>query len=125
MDRVLPYVTGGAAFGDIRANPTGFAGQTETNVGWTVGAGIEAAVASNLTAKVEYLYVDLGSFNCSAANCGTRDRRFVPRRPPARRHELPLLSSGRMNAKPRPAGPGFFAHFDAKYSFRVPSPYVW
>jgi len=34
-----------------------------------VGAGLEAALATNWTAKVEYLYVDLGSFNCGL-NCG-------------------------------------------------------
>ena len=32
-------------------------------------AGLEAALARNWTAKVEYLYVDLGSFNCGL-NCG-------------------------------------------------------
>jgi outer membrane immunogenic protein len=37
--------------------------------GWTIGAGLEAALARNWTAKVEYLYVDLGSFNCGL-NCG-------------------------------------------------------
>jgi opacity protein-like surface antigen len=39
------------------------------NSGWTLGAGLEAALAPNWTAKVEYLYVDLGSFNCGL-NCG-------------------------------------------------------
>jgi outer membrane immunogenic protein len=29
-------------------------------VGWTVGAGIEGAIGGNWTAKLEYLYVDLG-----------------------------------------------------------------
>ena len=37
--------------------------------GWTIGAGLEASLARNWTAKVEYLYVDLGSFNCGL-NCG-------------------------------------------------------
>jgi outer membrane immunogenic protein len=69
-DRIMPYVTGGAAFGEIQANPTGFAGVSDTNVGWTVGAGIEAAIVGNWTAKVEYLYVDLGSIGCGALACG-------------------------------------------------------
>jgi outer membrane immunogenic protein len=30
-------------------------------VGWTVGAGIEAQLMGNWTAKAEYLYVDLGT----------------------------------------------------------------
>ena len=69
-DRFMPYVTGGAAFGEIKANPTGFAGVSDTRVGWTVGAGIEAAIAANWTAKLEYLYVDLGDVGCGALACG-------------------------------------------------------
>lgn len=69
-DRVMPYITGGAAFGDIRASRAGFAGASDTRLGWTIGAGLEAAVVGNVTAKVEYLYVDLGSIGCSAASCG-------------------------------------------------------
>ena len=69
-DRFMPYVTGGAAFGDIQASRPGFAGSTTTNAGWTVGAGIEFAITGNWTAKAEYLYVDLGNFNCGLG-CGT------------------------------------------------------
>ena len=68
-DRFLPYVTGGAAFGNIQASTPGFAGSSTTNLGWTVGAGIEFALAGNWTAKAEYLYVDLGNFNCGLG-CG-------------------------------------------------------
>ena len=39
-------------------------------IGWTVGAGIEAMIAPNWTAKVEYLHVDLGNIGCSALACG-------------------------------------------------------
>jgi outer membrane immunogenic protein len=67
-DRYMPYVTGGAAFGNIRAGIPGFI-QNSSQTGWTLGAGLEAAVVGNWTAKVEYLYVDLGSFNCGL-NCG-------------------------------------------------------
>ena len=66
--RVLPYVTGGLAVGDIRATTPGFPGASTTNAGWTVGGGIEFALPGNWTAKAEYLHVDLGSFNCGA-NC--------------------------------------------------------
>jgi outer membrane immunogenic protein len=69
FDRFLPYLTAGAAFGDIKADRRGFAGRDTTNVGWTVGGGLEFAIAGNWTAKAEYLYVDLGDFDCGTA-CG-------------------------------------------------------
>jgi outer membrane immunogenic protein len=68
-DRFLPYVTGGAAFGDIQASVPGFAGSNTTNAGWTLGGGLEFAVAPRWTVKGEYLYVDLGKFNCGLG-CG-------------------------------------------------------
>jgi len=67
--RFMPFVTGGAAFGDIRASSPAFAGASSSQAGWTLGGGLEAALTTNWTAKVEYLYVDLGSFNCGL-NCG-------------------------------------------------------
>jgi outer membrane immunogenic protein len=69
-DRVMPFVTGGVAFGNIRAGGVGLATETSTKAGWTVGAGLEAAIAGPWTAKVEYLYVDLGNSTCSAVTCG-------------------------------------------------------
>jgi outer membrane immunogenic protein len=68
-DRFMPYITGGAAFGNIRASATGFPDTSSDQSGWTIGAGLEAALAPNWSAKVEYLFVDLGSFNCGL-NCG-------------------------------------------------------
>jgi len=32
-------------------------------VGWTVGGGVEAALWGNWTGKLEYLYIDFGTFN--------------------------------------------------------------
>lgn len=69
IDRLLPYLTGGLAAGDIRARTPFLPGGTETNVGWTLGGGLELALMGNWTAKAEYLYVDLGEFNCGLA-CG-------------------------------------------------------
>jgi outer membrane immunogenic protein len=69
FDRFMPYVTGGVAFGDVRARTPGFAGLSDTNAGWTVGGGLEFAIYYNWTAKAEYLYVDLGNANCGIA-CG-------------------------------------------------------
>jgi outer membrane immunogenic protein len=65
---VLPYLTGGLAVGDIRAATPGFAGASNTSAGWTAGGGIEFALPGNWSAKAEYLYVDLGRFNCGV-NC--------------------------------------------------------
>jgi outer membrane immunogenic protein len=65
-DRFMPYVTGGAAFGNINASTPGLAGGSATNAGWTAGAGLEFAIAGHWSAKAEYLYVDLGRFNCDA-----------------------------------------------------------
>jgi outer membrane immunogenic protein len=70
-DRFLPYVTGGVAFGNVDARRTGFPGSSDTNAGWTIGGGVEGVIAGNWTAKVEYLYTDLGDTTCNAANCGT------------------------------------------------------
>lgn len=43
----MPYFTGGLAVGDVKASQAGFAGERETKAGWTVGGGVEAAVAAN------------------------------------------------------------------------------
>jgi outer membrane immunogenic protein len=69
FDRVMPYVTGGLAAGDIKASTPGFAGTSQNNAGWTVGGGVELALTNNWTAKAEYLHVDLGNMNCGF-NCG-------------------------------------------------------
>lgn len=58
--RFMPYVTGGAAFGDVKTSVTGFGDTSNTRVGWTAGGGIEASIAGPWSAKLEYLYVDLG-----------------------------------------------------------------
>lgn len=66
----LLYVTGGFAYGRVDSN-LGFrpnVGGIVTNIefdaqnhfGWTVGVGGEAKIAPNFSAKLEYLYVDLG-----------------------------------------------------------------
>jgi outer membrane immunogenic protein len=71
FDRFLPYITGGAAFGGVKANVTGFGNFSDTGVGWAGGGGIEYAFANNWTAKIEYLYVDLGKTTCNATCSGT------------------------------------------------------
>jgi len=68
-DRVMVYATGGAAFGDVKASINGIGTTSDTNIGWTVGAGLEGAIAQNWTAKIEYLYVDLGKTDCGVLVC--------------------------------------------------------
>ncbi len=63
----LPYVTGGAAIGSVKAG-TNWGEVSDTNVGWTAGVGIEYAFARNWSAKVEYLHVDLGKMDCSVGS---------------------------------------------------------
>lgn len=70
FDRFMPYVTGGLAYGDVSASVTGTPGASETQFGWTLGAGMEYAINGPWTAKLEYLYVDLGDFACGT-RCGT------------------------------------------------------
>jgi outer membrane immunogenic protein len=81
-DRVLLYVTGGLAVGEVKTTagattttttalsfgtppgPTSvsaLAASSSTRAGWTIGAGVEGAIGGNWTAKLEYLYVDLGT----------------------------------------------------------------
>jgi outer membrane immunogenic protein len=63
--KVLVYATGGLAYGEVKASeaigvvPAVFS-STSTNIGWTVGVGVEGALGGKWTAKLEYLYVDLG-----------------------------------------------------------------
>ena len=62
FDRFLPYVTGGFAYGNVKNKvtaPTFTFSDDNTQYGWTVGGGLEYAFTNNLTAKVEYLYVNL------------------------------------------------------------------
>jgi outer membrane immunogenic protein len=67
---VLLYATGGLAYGGVNTSETiggALFSTTDTRVGYTVGAGIEGALGGNWTAKLEYLYVDLGRTSGSFA----------------------------------------------------------
>jgi outer membrane immunogenic protein len=69
----IAYVTGGLAVGEVMTAGTvfGFDGDGNpvntivsshnTQAGWTVGGGIEGRLLGNWTAKIEYLYLDLGT----------------------------------------------------------------
>ena len=64
---LLLYGTGGLAYGHVDASATwgrdvfAPASVSKTKVGWTAGAGAEWMFAHNWSAKLEYLYVDLGN----------------------------------------------------------------
>ena len=60
FDRFMPYVTGGLAVGGVKNSISGFGDTTTTKAGYALGGGIEAALTGPWTAKVEYLYADLG-----------------------------------------------------------------
>jgi opacity protein-like surface antigen len=58
---LLPYLTGGAAFGNVRGwDSLMSASGTSVRPGWTAGAGIEAMITPQWTAKLEYLHSDFG-----------------------------------------------------------------
>jgi outer membrane immunogenic protein len=68
FDRWLPYVTGGGAYGNVKATISApivgaVTSASSSQLGWTMGVGLEYAFLGNWTAKLEYLYVDLGSFD--------------------------------------------------------------
>jgi outer membrane immunogenic protein len=56
----LPYVTGGAAYGDIKSSQPGGTAST-TRLGWTAGAGVEYSISPRWSAKLEFLHLDLGT----------------------------------------------------------------
>ncbi len=69
MDRFMPYLTGGIAYGQAGFGHTalglsgGFSASSSSALrwGWAAGAGAEAALTDHWTMRAEYLYVDLGS----------------------------------------------------------------
>jgi outer membrane immunogenic protein len=69
-DGWLAYVTGGYAFARVALKGTATAGgasasltQNSTPSGWTIGGGAELALGPDWSARLEYLYVDLGTVN--------------------------------------------------------------
>jgi outer membrane immunogenic protein len=70
FDRFLPYITGGAAYGDVKAvQPSGTS--SDTKLGWAAGAGIEYGINKNWSAKAEYLHLDLGTATFMGLASGT------------------------------------------------------
>jgi outer membrane immunogenic protein len=72
----LPYITGGFAYGGLKASLgdgiPATTSATGTRGGWTLGAGVEYAIApQHWSVKLEYLYMHLGNlFYDTAQVCG-------------------------------------------------------
>ena len=65
--RVLPFVTFGAAFLNMKYDYTNFVGPVvesthSVRTGYTIGAGVSYAVTRNVMAGIEYRFTDLGNF---------------------------------------------------------------
>jgi len=59
-DRFMLYGTAGVAVGSLTSSVT--APTSATNVGWTAGVGLEAALTDRVTGRVEFRHTDLGGF---------------------------------------------------------------
>lgn len=62
MDRLLVYGIGGIAFAGIETSQNAGAAfaKTETNVGWTIGAGVDFALTDKFVVGAQYRYYDFG-----------------------------------------------------------------
>lgn len=69
-ERLMLFGTGGLAFADVKTGATdlaveginvwnGAGSNSDVRWGWTIGAGAEYALTENISAKLEYSYVDL------------------------------------------------------------------
>ncbi|HWK95032.1 MAG TPA: outer membrane protein [Pseudolabrys sp.] len=65
---ILPYFTGGLAYGGVKTSADGLGSTSSTKAGWTLGGGVEAAISGPWTAKIEYLYVDLQNTGAPAGS---------------------------------------------------------
>jgi outer membrane immunogenic protein len=70
-ERVMLYATGGLAYANLSGSswtlPMDIGTWSQLSPGWTVGAGVEAALGDNWSVKFEYLYMDIGSAGGSSA----------------------------------------------------------
>ncbi len=81
---ILPYVTGGLAWGQTRVNVNADDGSLLSSrllphVGWTAGLGVEMAVGGNWTAKIEYDYIDLAGRTYDLGDAMLPDLNVNPR----------------------------------------------
>ncbi len=57
LESFLLYGTGGLALAEVEASSGGFS-DSNTHLGWTLGAGVESMITDNITARIEYRYTD-------------------------------------------------------------------
>lgn len=67
IDRVLPFITGGYAGGQLEL-VNGGSRDTEYVNGWTMGGGAEYAFSDNVSAKAEALYIELDEADVPTAD---------------------------------------------------------
>ncbi|MDX6807014.1 outer membrane protein [Terrihabitans rhizophilus] len=60
FDRFVAYGTGGLAWANAEYEGP-VSSDSNTHLGWTLGAGVEMALTERVSAKAEYLYMDFGS----------------------------------------------------------------
>jgi outer membrane immunogenic protein len=79
---VLVYGTAGVAYGQVKdsailnvgaapVTAAAIATFKDVKAGWTVGAGVEGALGGGWSAKLEYLYIDLGKTELTSATAVT------------------------------------------------------
>jgi len=71
INNMLLFGTFGLAYGDLEGQFGGLS-ESKTLFGWAGGVGMEVGITPNWSAKVEYLYMDLGSraFTITGVNNG-------------------------------------------------------
>jgi outer membrane immunogenic protein len=71
LNNILFFGTGGLAYGDVKGELNALT-ETKTELGWTIGAGMEVGFTPNWSAKAEYLYMDLGdrAYSITGVNNG-------------------------------------------------------
>src|SRR5262249_29671102 len=74
FDWLMPYVTAGGALVNAQDNLTvtvggvtgNFQSLSNTTLGWTAGAGVDIALSSNWSARLEYLHIRANDLNSAA-----------------------------------------------------------
>ncbi len=82
-DTWMPYITGGAAWTELEASYPGTTrgSSKDTISGWTLGAGIEVKLSTNIHARIEYRHSDYGTAHFSnggvVSNVDYKDDRIM------------------------------------------------